>query len=202
MSSKVRHYPVLEKAQRDTWDSVNVPNIQTVYYMANNKTLMKNDILYIQGKEDHSHFYTRTRLAIDYILQYNWDYVFKTDNSAFIDKNELVKVVSKLPQHKVYAGKPFHDSSVVPVNNNFMWGEGYLLSRDMAKIVARSPNDKGMAEDYTVSTILNQVTKGIELPFYNYFKDDNDNIPKVHLYRCFHENPQLTIQAMHNLMIL
>ena len=195
MSSKEDYYPELESVQRETWDSIEVDGVTTVYYMAGDNTELVDDVLYIKGSEHFSEMYTRTRLAFEYMLNYEWDYVFKTDNSAYVNKSKLVEVLTDLPRTNLYAGKLFHDKNIVPVNKNFMWGEGYVLSRDLAKYITTQRSGEGMVDDVWIASLLKDKVSFVELPFYDYFNNDRP-IENVHLYRCKNKVTSEIIDAM------
>jgi hypothetical protein len=183
MSSRVAKYPVLRELQEKTWDSVQTPGVSTVYYMADMRTKLIGNILYVKGREDRTEMYTRTVLAIKELLAMDWDYIFKTDNSAYVNKPKLVETLMTLPRKGVYAGKLYHKKNV-PLTENFLWGEGYVLSRDVASVVAKSPHKESAIDDVELANIMRK--SGIpfrELPFYDYFADPRP-LPSVHIYRC------------------
>ena len=174
------------RLQEETWDSLQVPGVRTVYYMADMRTKLIGNRLYIKGKEDRTEMYSRTVLAIRELLSMDWDYLFKTDNSAYVNKQALVKTLLTLPRKNIYAGRLYHRKDV-PITQNFLWGEGYVLSRDVALIVAKSPLKESAIDDVELSNIMrNSKIPFRELPFYDYFADPRP-IPNVHIYRCKEE---------------
>ena len=189
MSSRVGHYPALRKMQEETWDAIKVPGVTTIYYMADLRTKLIENILYVQGKEDRIEMHTRTVRAIKELLPMKWDYLFKTDNSAYVNKPVLVEIIKSLPDKRTYAGKLYHGKDV-PLSRNFMWGEGFLLSRDMAELVASSPEKQVGIDDIEIAEIMR--SKGVpfrEIPFYDYFLDKRP-LSLVHIYRCVPKDDQ------------
>lgn len=201
MSSRAKDYPLLERAQMRTWDSIQVPNVTTVYYLADLQTKLIDNKLYVRGKEDFTEMFTRTSIAIRYMLQFKWDYVFKTDNSAYVNKPKLVETIAALPRTNLYAGKLYHPKDKVPLNDNFMWGEGFVLSRDLAEIIAKDWGKVEMVDDVQIARILRGRTPFTEIPFYDYYVD-KPPLPNVHLYRCKSEDSKSfdkEIEAFNNI---
>lgn len=179
----------VREAQQQTWDSVEVPNVQTVYYLPGDvdDILEGNTLRIRQGLHWQYMFFTFAK-ALRHMLKYEWDYVFKTDNSTYIDKAKLYEILSSKPRTNYYGGMsfPFKIEGVHGVD--FFWGDGYALSRDMAQYIVDCYNKapfKGMQEDdIVVAKILMDKcpwdnTLQIYLPVMNELKIE----PGHHAYR-------------------
>jgi hypothetical protein len=142
MSCGVEDYPKLVQMQRDTWDSIVNPETQTIYYYAGHNTELLADRLIIDTAEGQGHFYIKTMKAFEYLLTLEWDYIFKTDNSAYIYKKELVKALQDKPRTCFYGGH--HYKTMSSLSPPFLWGEGIAFSRDVIQY---------LVEDYKTSTI-------------------------------------------------
>lgn len=182
-SSGIMRYPMLEQLQMETWDSIEVPGVETVYYRAGEHTHRKNKRLFVKGGEESKEIFTRTSLALKELLKDSWDFVFKTNPSSYVNKPRLYELLCAMPRQRFYGGKLYHPRNSVPDKDNFMWGCGYVLSRDMAELIAKDHGEVPYVDDIHIPKILNGRAPYAELPFYNYFKDKLP-IPINHIYRC------------------
>ena len=185
MSSDSAMYPLLEKTQRETWNSVNVPNIQTIFYKASNREGFEDDVLHINMPDCSYKLFNKTSRAFRHVMEMEWDYIFKTDNSAYVNKMELLKKVEDFPLEKVYAGKRFYSQKDGPINmiNNFIWGEGMFLSRDIVNMFSMIEIINDAPEDIVISNYLRFVIPSIEIDCVVDF-EISENMPISHLYRC------------------
>lgn len=202
MSSSVDHYPELEKIQMETWDSIYENNIKTIYYLAGQKTELIENKLYIEGGEPWPNFFKRMLLAFKKCLDFEFDYIFRTDNSAYVNKKELKKILLDKPRINFYGGQLFYKNLDTSVN--FMWGEGFCLSRDLVEyIVSMTPDisHKEVLDDVEISNILYGKTPFVNLPIYNYYEDEKP-IPIVHIYRCKSPDKQgqEALMEIHNIL--
>lgn len=182
-SSGIMRYPMLEQLQMNTWDTVEVPGVETVYYRAAPTTYRKDKRLFVKGGEESKEIFTRTSLALRELLKDSWDFVFKTNPSSYVNKVRLHELLSTVPKQRFYGGKLYHPRNSVPDKDNFMWGCGYVLSRDMAELIAKDHGEVPYVDDIHIPKILNGRAPYAELPFYNYYKDKSP-LPINHIYRC------------------
>ena len=179
----------LRQAQQETWDSVEVPDVQTIYYLPGpiNDTLEGNTLRIWQDLHWQFMFFTFAK-ALRHMLKYEWDYIFKTDNSTYVDKAKLHEILSSKPRTKYYGGMsfPFKIDGVHTVD--FFWGDGYALSRDMAEHIVQCYNKapfKGLQEDdIVVAKIMKNVanwdpTLHVQVPMTNNLTIE----PGHHVYR-------------------
>lgn len=191
MSSTVGHYPKLIQKQRETWDSAPHPNTETIYYYAGPFTELIGDRLMVDVKEGHGYFYIKTMLAFEYLLNTEWDYILKTDNSAYIDKEELVKVLEDKPRSGFYGG---HLYQTYTKSDPFLWGEGVIFSRDVIQYLVNeysfSSIGRSGVEDVHIGMILQTpfnkaVNWDTSLTIYEYYKAPH---LRGHIYRCKNED--------------
>ena len=207
MSCDIDQYPVLVAKQRETWDSIHVPGVETVYFYAGNKTKLVRQRLNIDVKEGPGYFYYKTILAFKEMLSQNWDYVFKTDNSAYINKAELVKVLENKPRKNYYGGHLYQTSYVK--SYPFLWGEGMVLSRDVVQGLVKEYETtligRSGGEDVHIGMILKEpfnshVTWDTTLTIPEYHK--LQELPVSHVYRCKNDETgdlQSQLLAMDNI---
>jgi hypothetical protein len=192
--------PVFEKllnSQKETWDSVNVNNVNTIFYYADNsikETLLNNNNLIIKIEEKEQNNMIKFRMALEYILKSNmeWDYIFRTNSSSYVDKKRLLNKAQTLPNTKCYCG----------INGGgFASGAGVFFSRDCVEIL-HSKIDDGyygtVFEDCASGTILERyyntpVTVGATRVEYdhnesNFIKNIKFTDVYPYHYRCKSDN--------------
>ena len=190
MGSKNEPYKTMMEKQMETWDSIDVENVKTMYFMASDKYDIEDNIIHIPVPESTYYLFKKTALAFIVACEkFEWDYILKTDNSAYIDKRELVRTISNLPTKKVYAGKPININMIRKDVNQYLfamdhvWGEGMILSKDVVEhIIKESTEWKDGLEDVIIGQILKFNTPCTELPIITY-KKGNELVPN-HAYRC------------------
>jgi len=184
-------YTSLRKAQEDTWDSIPHPNVDVIYYMPGMvPDMLQGNVLHIACDTGWQFMFFNLAKAMRHMLKHDqsWDYIFKTDNSTYIDKAKLHEILLTKPRERYYGGMiyPF----MAPTQTQqFMWGDGYALSRDMVGHIVHKYNAaplKGKQEDDIVVAQLMQGVADwdpslkIDIPMLN----NNQIELGHHAYRC------------------
>ena len=141
LTSEQDIYPKFTQAQCETWDNVHVNGIKTLFY----SECLFNDsskygylrevnpwrtMLRINCSDDFYMIHWKTKLALDVALaRDDWDIVFRTNNSSYINKVNLFTFCQALPTRAVYGGW-FN-------NDRFVSGAGIFLSRDYCEVLSR-----------------------------------------------------------------
>ena len=188
-----KDYNRLRQAQIDTWDSIPHPDVDVIYYFPGIRPdeLIGNE-LHITCSTHWTYMFFNLAKAMRHMLKHDqtWDYIFKTDNSTYIDKAKLHELLLSRPREKYFGGMSFPWRISGVHNMEFMWGDGYALSRDMVAYLVSEYNKaplKGKQEDdIVVSQILFTAanwdkTLNIGLPILNY---NNEIELGYHAYRC------------------
>lgn len=160
-------YKNLIEAQQQTWDSVGHPDITVLYYKANPKGEgIEDNVLNVFNSDKVDHGFFVLAKALRYMLKkYQWDYVVKTDNSVYINKEVLYNLLLNKPREHYFGGmlithKDLSEESkkFFPEDLKFLWGELMVMSRDIAAHVVNTFNKaplKGLGpDDLNVSHIL------------------------------------------------
>lgn len=188
MSCELGDYPALIQKQRKTWDSITRLEVQTIYYYAGITTQLIENKLFIDTKEGTGYFYIKTMLAFKYLLDLEWDYIFKTDNSAYIDKAELVRILKDKPRENYYGGHLYKTEYMK--QDPFLWGEGLALSRDVVKYLVDHYDfdsvGRSGVEDVHIGMILKEpfnkeIPWDTSLKVHEYHKTP---LKANHVYRC------------------
>lgn len=142
----------LMRAQSETFDSVNVPNVYSLYYHGgffDNKTIpmsVRNsspnttwERVEFQCTDKYYFMAAKFKMALDYVFDerfdFKWDLIFRTNSSSYVNKKRLVEFAATLPKEKLYAGKTLvdlNDFSGIAIS-----GAGIWLSRDTAEILQK-----------------------------------------------------------------
>lgn len=147
-------YYEMQKAQSETWDSINVPGVTTVYYYGNNNHngehiyKLESKKLYCPCSEAYDMMHYRHKLAVEWCLQcMDFDIMFRTNASSYVHKQKLFDFAQTFPTEKLFIskGKGVHS------------GAGFFLSKDLVK-VANDPIDQSPtpSEDMYIFTMLNR----------------------------------------------
>lgn len=191
-------YEHLQKAQEETWDSVSNPNTKTIYYFPSlTKSGLEGNKLYIQHNLEYHYMFIHFMKALVQCMKYEWDYVFKTDNSSYVNKDELVRVLQSKPKTSYYGGHPYDGPNINDIKD-FMWGEGVALSRDVAQklidIYAMDPNIRFGPEDLIMGLLLkDRFEWDPSLKILVYWNIEKDPFPIGHVYRCRNDQSVETI---------
>lgn len=173
-------YDRLEEAQRKTWDSIEVEGVRTVYYYGEDFLMMHKPFKDALIKE----------------LDNDWDFLFRTNSSSYVDKNLLVEYLKDTPKENTYIGNRESQCS----------GAGFIISKDIARVLVPlipdglagdNPNDP-THEDQFIQQELNKLytIKAGDRVEYNF---DTNKVRRCYHYRCKHENRDLTIDSFNNI---
>lgn len=153
--------------QKETWDSINIDNVKTLYYYANpnvnGSTIHGNDlILKINETKDFKNRIAKLKMAFESVLDLEWDFIFRTNSSSYIDKKRLLNFAQNLPLEKCYCGIPLvHDNTI-----KFATGCGYFISRDYVEFLIKNIDEQAnfYGDDVYISALLGQkITTGATL---------------------------------------
>ena len=151
-----QHYAKLRKAQEDTWDSIPHPDVDVIYYTPGLiADKLEGNKLHITCPTHWTYMFFNLAKAMRHMLKHDqsWDYIFKADNSVYIDKARLHEILLNKPREKYFGGMIFKFKGPNDPRPDFMWGDGYALSRDMVAYIVDKYNKapfKGKQEDDVV----------------------------------------------------
>jgi hypothetical protein len=169
-------YLSLMRSQQASWDSDSVDDINTVYYYggsgwaeegysATPLITQRSDNckwgMEMQFNCTDAYYYMshKLKLALQYIKNWDYDIIFRTNSSSYINKRLLKEFSKTLPTERLYAGWSFVDSE--DFGGACVSGAGIFLSRDTAKILTDEiDKEKEIEEDVYIGRILRK--HGIE----------------------------------------
>lgn len=138
-------YKELMQAQQETWDSIEVEGVRTVYYYGGHEAMPDEKILaVVLGKTTtelicgctDSYYYMsqKFQIALEFVKDWDYDIIFRTNSSSYVNKQRLKEFAETLPKEKLYAGWTVHDSNSED-KGMCVSGAGIWLSRDTAEIL-------------------------------------------------------------------
>jgi hypothetical protein len=87
------------------------------------------------------------------VIYWDWDIIFRTNSSSYVNKRKLIEFASTLPKENLYCGWSLETC---------VSGAGFFISKDCAKILADELDPSyEKEEDFAVGEIL--LKHGIEI---------------------------------------
>lgn len=185
-------YPEVIKYQKSTWDSIEVSNMKTIfYYQDPNKDGLIGQDLFIKSNMNPNFMFNVFIEALRRSLEYEWDFIFRTDNSTYINKPLLAEILNTKPTSAYYGGKTYTATkvSISQTRLPFLWGEGITLSRDVVKFLVLTYGDIYPPmyygpDDLQLGKVLHNVVEpDTSFPICEYYKE-NEDLPVCPVYRC------------------
>jgi len=115
-----------------TWDAVDHPDVETLYYCAqhNGNELRRENIRYSAMEDSLENISPRTLEAFGWALEKEWDFLARPNSSCYVHKGNLAKHCESLPRTGVLRGAWTGGAD----EQGFLWGGGqYIISRDVVE---------------------------------------------------------------------
>lgn len=139
-------FDLLMKTQQQTFDSIDNVETQTIYYyggLNNGKEFEINLLppiiennsfeLCLNCTDKYYYMSEKFKRALQFISDWDYDLIFRTNSSSYVSKKKLVEVAATLPTEKLYCGWTMEDSNFD--GGAVCSGAGFFLSRDCAEIL-------------------------------------------------------------------
>ena len=130
--------------QKKTWDSIEVPGIETFFYYASKSEIEKPNEWNINCDGSLENTYNKMILAFKRALDYQWDYLFRTNSTSYVVKSELLKMYSELDPLNTIGGQlgPYPHCFK---KTGHIQGFSVMISRDIVQLlVDKYPEGKGI----------------------------------------------------------
>jgi len=159
LSYTVEPYRSLLMAQRETWDSEDA-DVKTAYYHGGDIEFNYSDArwpwrqrLAFACSDEYYVMAGKFKHAINAVWNDDWDMIFRTNSSSYVNKKRLVEFARDLPKEKLYAGWTMTDSN--DDGGLCVSGAGIFMSRDCADILrSEIDGEKEIEEDVYIGRIL------------------------------------------------
>jgi hypothetical protein len=147
-------YDEFQKSQKETWDSIEIEGVKTFYIYGNSDVnKISDDEIYVNVTEDLWRCNLKTIESLEILnTKFDYDYLFRTNSSSYVDKKLLIDFLSDKPTEKYYAGHSSTDQDV-----NYVSGSGIIMSKDLVQIILNEKNkiDLSLMDDASFAKILN-----------------------------------------------
>lgn len=157
-------YGNLYRASRETWDSQEIEGVETVFYFARYCSLSVDPsdpkVLRTDSDDDFFSMGRKTLAAFEWALvNREFDYVFRANASLYIDKLGLAKYCQDWPEQNLALGVVAECGEFEGEKFPFMWGPGYMLSRDVVQKVVDNAAlwNHRMMDDNAISYLLRTI---------------------------------------------
>jgi hypothetical protein len=205
-SPSIDIFDAMMKKQKQTWDSVHVENINTLFFYGNETVesshINGNDLIIKTNDTTLNNTY-KIKMVYDFVYNMEWDYIFRTNASSYVDKKRLLNKAQTLPENRCYCGIPVRLSNGIECSS----GAGTFYSRDCIDILRNTIDDNykmnGELDDVIEGTLLNKVnikvTSGASRSDYthndfdHFIKNINFTNTNPYHYRCRSLCPHGTI---------
>lgn len=187
-------YTEFYKTQKQTWDSLHVEGVDTYYYFGNSddKKIDGNNI-FLGVRESLMNCAYKTIDAFDLVKDFDFDFIFRTNSSSYVDKKLLKKYVENKSNQNFYSGIIGNHMGIP-----FCSGSGYFLSKDLVKLIINNKSEinHNLIDDVAFGNFLKN--KNIEFKQSERFDViNNDYIPMDYFhYRLKTSNRQNDIKNM------
>jgi hypothetical protein len=149
-------YDELLKVQRETWDSIEVEGVRTVYYYGGGKGWVNDKEFSGVGIDSYYYMHDKFVSCLWEMAEFpewkSWDMIFRTNSSSYVNKKKLVEICESMPKQKFYGGWEIQGNA----GYNVVSGSGIFMSPDVAEILMNEIQlDFEKEEDCYIASILN-----------------------------------------------
>lgn len=199
-------YTQLYKKQKETWDSESVEDVDTMYYFGNSQSnFIDKENIYTDVKEQLIFCGYKTLTAFNLIKDLEFDYIFRTNSSSYVDKKLLLEFIKDKPKQNFYSGA-IGNYNGIP----FASGSGYFLSKDLFKYILENKNEWNHQVIDDVSVGIMMLQKNVKIHIGKRFDLTDEcyqniyNIdPNYYHYRCkIQSNRLMDIENMGKIHII
>jgi hypothetical protein len=126
LSSTEEQYEKLHQTSKQTWDSIEEPGTETIYYFGESNKLNTDKEFYFPIKEHLYNIGYKNLLAFEWALKNKtWDYMVRINASTYVHKKRLLGYIQTLPNSNLFAGL------TVSGPPRYLWGPYIIMSRDV-----------------------------------------------------------------------
>lgn len=138
----------------ETWDSVEVEGVQTLYYFDGKQTSV-GKFIYVDVPGGLLNMGKKTLAAFEYAMGLQFDYLARIHSSIYCNKQALIEYVQTLPDTDVFAGALAESAN----GFSYHWGGvGFVLSRDVLQRIVTNKHHwqhSKYMEDESLSLLAN-----------------------------------------------
>lgn len=158
ISSQHLPYDKMADTSSETWDSIQVEGVETVFYFGAPLKDNTGNRIYFDIPEAYRTMSSKTMYAFQWALENKeFDYVARINSSTYVNKKALIEHVQSLPNEKVFKGMVVKSGS--SESNDWIWGAFFLLSADVVRKALQNKSllDRSLMDDVGLSRLLNGI---------------------------------------------
>jgi hypothetical protein len=147
-------YTKFYESQNESWNSVHVEGVDTFFLVGNNSKdeIVGNLIKTYVGESLYNCGYKTIR-AFELLKDYEYDYIFRTNSSSYIDKQMLKDYLLDKPRNNFYSG-------IIGNYNNILYasGSGFVISKDAVDLVIQKKDrwNHNYIDDVSLGLLLRE----------------------------------------------
>lgn len=162
LSCENEPYGKMIATAKNTWDSVHVDGVETIYYCGNKEKQNTEDTIYIPVTEELLNLGYKTLGAFEWAINNKeFDFIARVHSSIYVDKKNLYEYCKKLRKDNLFGGA----EAMSMHGFKYQWGGvGFILSRDVVQRIVQAKslwNHKYMEDES-----LGIITRGLAIPYY------------------------------------
>lgn len=166
LSSDFAPYSKMIETSMNTWDSIQVPGTETIFYCSKKDNPGKQStdkVLYFNVGNSLFDMGHKNLATFEWALQNKqFDYVARVNASCYVDKKALIKYIQDLPSENLFAGVETESQN----GFRYCWGGcQYILSRDVISQMVE--NKSKWQHRYMEDEAMSLLAVELNIPFYN-----------------------------------
>ena len=146
--------------QRKTWSRVNNKNIEVIFYKGGAKEVLYNKkTLHLKSGTKFSEIGYKTLDSFDWVEKnIEYDLVFRTSASSYVDIQNLISYVKRNFQKNFYAGVKT-TANYFKNDITFAAGSGYFLDKNLIKLILKNRNqwDHRLIDDVALGKLMSDL---------------------------------------------
>lgn len=124
-------YTKFFESQNESWNSVEVEGVDTFFLVGNNdKDEIDGNIIKTNVPESLVNCGHKTIKAFELLKNLDYDYIFRTNSSSYVDKQLLKNYLEDKPRNNFYSGVIGNHHGII-----FASGSGFIVSKNVVDLV-------------------------------------------------------------------
>lgn len=181
--------------QNKSWNSIEVEGVDTFFLVGdNNENKIDGNLIKTNVPESLYHCGYKTITAFELLKDYEYDYIFRTNSSSYVDKQMLKDYLQDKPRTNFYSGVIGNQYGI-----DFASGSGYVVSKNVVDLVLLKKEywEHRLIDDVALAFLLRSLRiLPVLAPRFN-IETVNENTPMNHYhYRIKTHNREKDCQYM------
>jgi hypothetical protein len=194
-------YTKFFESQNESWNSIEVEGVDTFFLVGNNiEDTIDGNLIKTNVRESLYHCGYKTIKAFELLKDYEYDYIFRTNSSSYVDKQMLKDYLQDKPRTNFYSGVIGNQYGI-----DFASGSGFIVSKNVVDLVLLKKEywEHRLIDDVALALLLRSLRiNPVLAPRFN-IETVNENTPMNHYhYRIKTLNRETDCQYMKSIFEL